>query len=1242
MKPKSTHRSFLALAGSSLLAISSASAQTTYTWTQKTTGEQSWNTEGNWLGGTASDIFVSGSANELRFFEDTTASNQLATGADIVVTDVPPTLSLNTLTLNGKGPNVDNSSSITIGTSASTWTLGDGTTSTVNLNSAITNTVVRNILYTVAANLELTGGTGGITTFTGDSLSSRGAIFSGNITQTTAGQGITKSGASVLTLSGDLSYTGVTTVNAGKLRITSASTLTSGYVINGGVLGDDTNSALAMTTATLNDKDITVNGVGTLGVISSTTSGALTLNDDLSLWTQGTANFDGAVTGAGKLSVGYISQSNTALNLNSSGNTFTGGVDYSRTGNGNVTLNVNSFVDTATLGEGNIRFGIASNGGIHTFALGSGYNTGGLTLDNRQFEMVGNTTGRISNNSVEQFTINTDLLVSATGTRTLQFGGTGSGTSTFAGDIGNGALDTLNLTKVDGNSWILSGSNTYTGSTTIGAGTLSISSIGKVNGSASSLGMPDSEANGRILIGAGNTTGTLLYTGSGETTDRTIQINSSANTNAGGAVITNDGTGALTFTAATFNNDYTNANSVNRVLTLGGSNGGEIEGVIQNNSATNTVGLTKSGTGTWSLSGTNTYTGSAAATGGTILNAGKLILDYFTNDTNKIAGVLTLNGGTLELSGSAGNYTQAVTSTTINNGGSFITQPTGGAKLAMGAITFTGGALDFAEESIATTTTVNHASGGLASAAGVYRLTVGGADWAKNDESGNIVAFAAEDYTAFDGTTSAANINYSINGDVSLSGGNRGAATNTFKIITSGAGQTLDLNTGQLSLGSLLFTGDNSYEITNTTGRINTSFILHNYGSDGATLTLAATNGVITQFGTGKTILTGNNAANVGININGGTVQINDNLQIGNNNGVAVITLNNGTLLASDTLALDADGAGLRARTITLGAGGGTLAAADTKTLTVSGVISGAGNSLTIGSVGNTGTVALTGINTYTGNTNVNDGTLLVNGSLSGTNTVTVYAGATLGGTGTLGGNTVIANGGMLEFDLSTAPGSHDKLEIAAGKTLTFSGSSSLTLTSSGGATTGTYTLLTAAGGIIGDAVATVNLPSGWTADAPQIVGNDLQINITSTGGGAGSAYDTWKAANAPGSNPDDDTDGDGVSNAVEFVLGGTSVTNDLDKLPVAAADGTNMTFTFVRDQASIDPKTDLFIETSSDLLTWDSAPSPYTVPDAAVANNPGVTVVKDSPGSGKDTVTLTLPQDSAKKFARLKVVITP
>ena len=71
---------------------------------------------------------------------------------------------------------------------------------------------------------------------------------------------------------------------------------------------------------------------------------------------------------------------------------------------------------------------------------------------------------------------------------------------------------------------------------------------------------------------------------------------------------------------------------------------------------------------------------------------------------------------------------------------------------------------------------------------------------------------------------------------------------------------------------------------------------------------------------------------------------------------------------------------------------------------------------------------------------------------------------------------------------------------LAAGKTLTFSGASTLTITTSGGATPGIYTLVTGGNNITGVAPATLNLPVGWAATV-SISGNNLLLNVTSTGG---------------------------------------------------------------------------------------------------------------------------------------------
>ena len=76
---------------------------------------------------------------------------------------------------------------------------------------------------------------------------------------------------------------------------------------------------------------------------------------------------------------------------------------------------------------------------------------------------------------------------------------------------------------------------------------------------------------------------------------------------------------------------------------------------------------------------------------------------------------------------------------------------------------------------------------------------------------------------------------------------------------------------------------------------------------------------------------------------------------------------------------------------------------------TVSGLITGTGGSLV---KTGTGTLTLSGINSYTGPTTVNAGTLIVDGSIAPSSLTTVSSGGTLGGTGTVG-NTQINSGGI-------------------------------------------------------------------------------------------------------------------------------------------------------------------------------------------------------------------------------------
>jgi autotransporter-associated beta strand protein len=212
------------------------------------------------------------------------------------------------------------------------------------------------------------------------------------------------------------------------------------------------------------------------------------------------------------------------------------------------------------------------------------------------------------------------------------------------------------------------------------------------------------------------------------------------------------------------------------------------------------------------------------------------------------------------------------------------------------------------------------------------------------------------------------------------------------------------------------------------------------------------------------------------------------------------------------------------------------------------------------------GSMTFAGVGNYTGATTVTGGKLFINGNQTGASgAVSVSGGATLGGTGTIGGDVTIAATGKLEFDISTDAASHNKLDLAATKTLAFSGSSVLTITSSGGTPAiGLYTLVTAPGGITGSAPATVVLPAGWTADPPAITGvgnTDLVINITSIGSGAPEiAVEQPAATDIPngGSQPFGTvTTGSNTSLTFTIRNTGTSALN-LTGSPLVAVSGTN------------------------------------------------------------------------------------
>jgi autotransporter-associated beta strand protein len=167
----------------------------------------------------------------------------------------------------------------------------------------------------------------------------------------------------------------------------------------------------------------------------------------------------------------------------------------------------------------------------------------------------------------------------------------------------------------------LAGNNTYTGRTVLENGTLSVSSLNsytKGKGKpSSSLGAPMDIEAGEIVVGdeGKDRDCALVYTGSGETSDRVINL---AGKN---ATVTFDqsGTGLFKLTSALLISGY----GADKTVVLKGDTAGtgEIAGAIidpHDRAGKAATSVVKSGSGTWTLSGANTHSGPTRVTQGTL------------------------------------------------------------------------------------------------------------------------------------------------------------------------------------------------------------------------------------------------------------------------------------------------------------------------------------------------------------------------------------------------------------------------------------------------------------------------------------------------------------------------------------------------------------------------------------------------------------------------------------------------
>lgn len=284
--------------------------------------------------------------------------------------------------------------------------------------------------------------------------------------------------------------------------------------------------------------------------------------------------------------------------------------------------------------------------------LPDGSGKGSLTV-NGTLDMRGNeTVNGLSGSGV--------ITRGASGTSVLTVGGNNA-SSTFSGTLQNGS-GTLALTKTGSGMLTLDTANSYSGPTTLGsnAGILAVSHGGALG--TSTVALTKASTNGGTLEVSNGITIANNFTFSSATGfggggsahirnasgDNTLAGNLTLNATGGNGINIESASGKLTLAG---NITSTVADST-RQLGLAGAGDGEVTGSIANTGA-NAFSVIKSGGGTWTISGTATYTGSTSVNGGTL---------QINTTLSGTSGVAIAAGAMLEGTGS-------ITTGTVSFGG---------------------------------------------------------------------------------------------------------------------------------------------------------------------------------------------------------------------------------------------------------------------------------------------------------------------------------------------------------------------------------------------------------------------------------------------------------------------------------------------------------------------------------------------------------------------------------------------
>lgn len=657
-----------------------------------------------------------------------------------------------------------------------------------------------------------------------------------NLSQVLSGAiGIVKTGTGTLTYGANNTYTGTTTVNEGTLKLVGGAGVGSSVTVNSG--------------ATL---DINGYGVGAglflgTGTVTNTSASPVQITLSPSINQSQTNSF------AGNLSF-LITQGGSPTLLNPV-QTFTGGIWVANfaflfygIGDGGVIQLGNNSV------QSQIQYLGSSN--ISTNRIISIYGTMGTGT---RVYVYNNGTGTIT------FTGGIYTESPTAVAQTIELSGTNAGDNYESGviknsGVGASASNVLSIEKTGTGKWILSGNNTYTGTTTLTLGTL-----GLAHSSGFGIG-------GNIIFKGG----TLQY--NGVSTDLSSRIKSSTS-----AIIID-----------------TNGQSVTFATLL---------------PATNVGGLTKLGTGVLTIPVGNLYTGVTTVSGGTLATGGSQAIPDSSAVTVSSGAILLLGGnetvgsisgaGTCSINGyvftvGGDNSTTLFSGNITGTNGQLVKNGTGVLTLS-GSNTYTGnttvnsGVIVFQSKSAASAsaiTTVGAGGVGLGIGAGAN-------DWAISDivtlfNTGSVGSLTVSTTANIAVDTTSGNVTISdvFSSDKSLLkvGTNTLtlSGTNTYTgatiilvgtLATSAANKLPDTSAVSISSGATLSLGGND-----TVGSIagagsislgaNTLTVGGDNSSTTASGVISGTGGSLFKTGTGVLTLSAANTFTGTLTINNGTVKM--------------------------------------------------------------------------------------------------------------------------------------------------------------------------------------------------------------------------------------------------------------------------------------------------------------------------------------------------------------------------------